>query len=279
MPFGYLDKIMGGGKTQFLSLYGRYWGFRHPEQPIYANYRLNLPNVRFTPYLFLSLKEISKSKACLILIDDFHAYKNMEQFGVVIANTSRKLSMEILVTVQDFKMVPAMIRRLASFKINPSYSKVSDTLFLRYKLKNKNIFMPTIIFKKPVKDVIIPEKLYNTNEIVGVPTERRVIPEILKYSQNINDLDDNLYLYTGNKQERARLFKKVCKIKGWNDTSYEVENIEEQNKYSRLAILKAYTDITYNDLSIATGISETTIFRNIRKEVSSCKKWLEEVES
>ncbi|MBA7492416.1 hypothetical protein ES702_02966 [subsurface metagenome] len=252
---------MGGGKTLFVSLYARRWAYNHPNGKIFANYKLNLPNTTFTPYMFLGLTELRKSRNCLIVIDDFHAYKNMKQFSVIIANLSRKLGMEIVLTVQDWTMVPAIMRRLSTYKIVPSYSKNYDTLFLRFMVQNRAIQMPTLKFDRPVQKIVIPEKLYDTREIVGIPTERRVIPEILKYSKNIDDLDDNLFLFTANKQDRKRLFRKLCKKKGWSKEKHK----EQQQNWYKFWILNKHFKTSFRKLSLKYGINKTKLFREINR--------------
>lgn len=261
MPLGYVEKVMGGGKTQMISLYARRWSHNHHHGKIYANYKLNLPNTTFSPYMFLGFSELRKKGAKLILIDDFGAYKNMKQFSIVIANLSRKTDMEILLTVQDWTYVPAIMRRLATYKIIPSYSKQHDTLFLKFMVKNPKLSMPILKFENPVKNIIIPEDLYDTYEIVGIPTERRVIPEIMKFSKNIEDLDNNLFLFTANKQDRKRLFKKICKKKGWCPTKTK----KQQQNWYKFWILNKHFKVSFEKLSLKYGINKTKLFREVNR--------------
>lgn len=193
--------IMGAGKTLFATNYAlRYSkGFRNNK--IYANYRLKLNNAVYSPFMYLPFSQLMD---CLIICDDFYALDNLKTFTQIICNISRKRNLTIILTAQDYTMIPARIRRVSNYIVETNLLKNRDYMKLRFIFPNGKIKKK--VLRNPIANV---KNLYDTNEVVVFPLEREIKEEIINVSKNLKDVEFNLQMYSGNIKTRERLLKEI----------------------------------------------------------------------
>lgn len=192
---------MGGGKTLFSSLKAKEFSKINQNSKIYSNYKLNLPNAVYTPYLFL---DYSSLNCDMIICDDIYSMQNLNGFIALIVNMSRKLELEIILTCQYRTMIPPMIRML-SVLTEVQYSKENDILFVIYQ-KGENLELEWAY--NAVKEA---KNLYDTKEVVNISTQSKIEKEIMKWSKSIEDLEINISLFAKNRLTQDKMFKKLRK--------------------------------------------------------------------
>jgi len=198
--------VMGSGKTLFATNYACDYSKRHPKNKIYANYNLKLKNFFYTPFLFLPFSDL---RNCLIIADDFYALQNLKQFTQVVVNLSRKRNIDLILTCQYYTMVSLQLRTLANYNVFTKYIKSKDTLLV--KLTTPDGY----VRKGQVSDAVMNVKeIYDTNEVVIFPTERKIKKCIKDVSKTLDDIELNLNLYSGNSRLRQRLLNEIQKEKG-----------------------------------------------------------------
>lgn len=207
---------MGRGKTLFATNMAKEYSERNPNNKIYANYKLKLPNFVYTPFFFFPLSKISDS---LIIGDDMKALETLKRFVSIVANTSRKLNLDIILTAQFYTMIPPACREIFNYQVIPYYTKKNDLLKTwgitpDGKVKRRD-------FHNAVKNV---KHLFDTKEVVKVPSEKIIKYAIMYNSEYLEDLEFNLYLYTGDKRVYKRLMKDILEVK---DFEYSREYIKE----------------------------------------------------
>lgn len=217
---------MGGGKTLFATAYAVEYSKKYPNRPIYANYNIKLKNVVYTPLLFLPISQISE---CLIIADDIYASKNLDTLIGIIVNISRKSDIEVIITCQYYTMIPKMIRTLSQI-VEVEYVRETDTLYILQKIPVREGFCEENLFKieNAVSNV---GNLYDTKQIVTFATASEIENEILKYSHSLRDLELNVNLYTENRTERQRLFKKLSLLKDFTEPP---ETIKKKTRKPKL---------------------------------------------
>lgn len=207
---------MGRGKTLFATSIAKKYSIEYPENKIYANYKLKLPNFVYSPFFFFPLSKIKNS---LIIGDDMKALETLNRFTSIVANTSRKLNLEIILTAQYYTMIPPSIRQIFDYQVIPYYTKKNDLL------KTWGITPEGKIRKRDFPNAVANVKdLFDTNEVVKVPTEKIIEYAIMYNSEYLEDLEFNMYLYTGDKRTRKRMMKDILEIK---DYEYSQEYIDE----------------------------------------------------
>lgn len=207
---------MGGGKTAWATNYARDYSEQFAENKIFGNYKLKLPNYIYNPFFFYPLKDLENS---LMIMDDVKALGMLMRFASIITNMSRKLNISIIITTQVPKFVVKEIRDLMNYLIFPTYYKNSDTIrFKGIDLTNRVFNGEIINAVRNVKD------LYDTKEVVKVPTDTIIKWAIIHVSEYREDLDFNLFLYSGNKRKRDSMLKEILNER---DYEYSKEYIEE----------------------------------------------------
>lgn len=259
MPLYSLIASMGGGKTLWAVIYAYMWSLKHPDGHIWANFRINLKNAHYTPLMFM---QFDKLKDCLIIIDDFRALRNFSRFSILITNISRKKNIEVILTAQYNKHIPLEMRTLTDGKIVPSYSKRSGNLFFKIKRKNKPVvkmYIPRAV------SISKAHKLYDTNEIVAIPIPSLIRKELLRISQNKRDLEINLYYFIGSEVKREKLFKELCKKKGWINIKKKEKQDKQQQNWYLFYILNKYFNVSFMDLKLKYKIEKTKIFNKVKE--------------
>ena len=200
---------MGTGKTLFATNYAVDYQKRNPNNNIFANYNLKLKNFHFTPFMFLPFTKLNN---CLLICDDFYALQNLQAFTSIICNLSRKMNLDIILTAQYYTMIPPKIRMLSNYEIRTKYIKSKDILLIAAKT------LDGLIKPRMVKNAVKRAKnVYNTNEIVKMPSERVIIGEIERVSTNLDDLEFNLQLFSNNMRTRNRIQKEILERKNFNE--------------------------------------------------------------
>jgi len=188
---------MGSGKTLFATLYAVEYARNFPGNAIYANYTLkNLPNFHYTPYLFIPFSRLENA---LIIADDFYALKCVDTLVSVIVNLSRKRFIDLLLTCQYYTMIPPAVRRLSDALVMCQYNKTLDVLLVRLEK------YPNVLQFQVENATKIAREYYDTREVVTFPTDREIVAEIQKNSEDEEDVERNVMMFTKNKTERKRL--------------------------------------------------------------------------
>ncbi len=195
---------MGKGKTLFSTIYAMDYADLKPNQKIYANYTLNLSSAVFTPYMFLPFNQL---KNCAIICDDFYALKSAKNLVSVIVNMSRKMDIDIILTCQYYTMIEPIIRSL-SIITQVDYKKESDTLYITFLSSDMKVCKGKFKVRNAVEKA---KNIYNTNEIVKPQTPTNIQKEILKWSNDLEELEQNINLYYNSKVEQQKLLKLLSK--------------------------------------------------------------------
>lgn len=185
----YVVGVMGSGKTVFTTLYALIFSLLHPKAPIYSNYNLKLKNFIYTPTMCLPYSTLIKLKRGLILIDDIASLPNIDNFIMIMASMSRKLKLDIIITSQYYTMLNPKGRKLCHYEVNPTFDKNTNKMSCIFR------DLDDYEFETNFKNVDKVFQLYDTNEIVLLTNERKVINEIMKHSKTIDDLENNLQMF------------------------------------------------------------------------------------
>ena len=183
----YIKGNRGSGKTLFTTNYAKEYSKKFPKNKIYANYKLNLKNAVYNPFMLLNYSELDN---CLIIIDDIKGIKNFDYFTTLIANWSRKSHFHILLTGQYIRYFKKSIREMSEFEVQCKYLKKKDILLVAFINPNNKVYYQQI--KNAVKRA---KKIYDTFEKTPLPTNTNLIEIIKNCSKSVNDIEVNLSLY------------------------------------------------------------------------------------
>lgn len=208
MTIYYLIDKMGSGKTLFATFYAFLFRMINPVAPIYANYKIDISNFIYSPYFTLPYSTIEKSLASLLIADDIKVLKNLDNFMILISCMSRKRNIDVILTGQYYTMVKKDIRTLADYRVKVNYIKETDVLeYILIDLDDNNYYYE-------IKDIVKTiGKKFDTNEVVSIANERKIIQEIEKFSYNIDDLESNLDLYIKNKNVYRKYLREISLTK------------------------------------------------------------------
>lgn len=223
------NKKMGGGKTLLATICAFTYLWLNPESKVYANYKINHPRAVYCPYGFLPFDEI---RDCMVIFDDMEDLSWLGGLMSIVANYSRKRNITIICTGQYYAQFSRKARLLMDYEVEPTgYSKKSDNIFYN-------------ILKKDADDNVIVGSYghyfthaskyfdkYDTTEEVNRPYPHIIKREILKMSNSPDELDDNLFLWTGNARNRyKKLRNEFYAIKGWDvkGKGYQSLNLTEE---------------------------------------------------
>jgi len=187
----YVKSNRGKGKTLFMTNYAIEYRNKFPNNNIYSNYRLNLKNAFYNPYMLLNYSELDN---CLLSIDDIKGIKNFDYFSSLIANWSRKSFFHILISGQYKTHFKLELRTLAEYEVQVNYIKENDLLEIAFIDVDGNVNYQEI--KNAVKNA---QKVYNTYEKVPIATNTNLKKIIKEVSKNMDDLEVNLSLYFPNR--------------------------------------------------------------------------------
>lgn len=197
----------GSGKTLFTTCYAKDYSDKFPNRKIFSNYKLNLKNAFYHPYMILDYSELDN---CLIILDDVYALKNIENFMMIIANYSRKANMMIILTCQYYTMVHKRTRTLSEFEVQTKVDKINQKLFIGFidSVNKVNYQVVNNVFEKT-------KGIYDTTEKVKIPTDRKIIEVMEKKQWNtLDDLELNLLLYFNNSRKREKYYRQIGKKNG-----------------------------------------------------------------
>lgn len=195
----YIIGNRGTGKTLFSANYAFEYRNKFPDNIIYSNFKLNLSNAIYSPFMFLNYSEIDNA---LIIIDDIRGIKNFENFIFIITNWSRKSKLHILLTGQYYTHFKKESRTLAEYEVHTLYKKERDILFVAFVDNNHNVH-----YQQIPDAVKRGKKIYNTYEKVPIPTQTRLIELVKETSKNMDDLEINLSLYFAKRKTYTLLAK------------------------------------------------------------------------
>lgn len=198
---------MGSGKTLFSTYYACVFRQENPNAPIYANYRLKLPNFHYIPYLIFSYTEVKKSQTSLIIVDDLASYeKILDNFLRFSASLSRKTETDIILISQYYTMVNKNLRALSNYQVEVNYIEKKDMLEVVL-IDQENEIFPFEI-KNIVKTI---GNYYDTFEIVDLTNERMIKDEIGKKCINYQDLEYATRMYFGsNKRHMDKITDEIA---------------------------------------------------------------------
>jgi hypothetical protein len=240
----YINSNTGKGKTLLASLLALFFLETHINFKVISNYKLNIYNKKtnksmceYTKFGLLPFSKLTKGNY-LIIIDDFKAVKQyLKNFGSILAILSRKLNVYVIITLHYYTHMIKENREmfnqevqieLTKLQYNPKKHQIELTdksnlkaIFIEPNSlfeSKKQIFRNVLRFVKgniALNNVYIKGKLYNTYEIVEFANQRKIIQEISNFSNSINDLEQNIGLFTSNKREYKSIFNKLMIEKGF----------------------------------------------------------------
>lgn len=160
--------------------------------------------------MFFSITDFNSR--CLLICDDFYALAMVKGLIGIIANFSRKLDLDMILTCQYYTMIEKSIRQLTQI-VDVNYIEGLDILRIGFLNSNSNannfIYDSFYEVKHSVK---IAKEYYDTNEIVVFPLPSKIESEILKFSNNSEDLEQNCFmLYPTNETKRLKLYNRLLK--------------------------------------------------------------------
>ncbi len=220
----YIVGNTGCGKTALLVFFARLYREKFPNNEIWNNLNLNIPNCKYTEFGFLPSSKFLKGNK-LILFDDIINLSNLKAYQEFLAVISRKTNTSIIMTCQYYTDIDKKLRRLCHAEIIP---KLTNLVYNRElgcnRLTEKSVLIydvynpETLEYKTThsISNILsVIKNAYNTNEIPKRPSERIIKEEILKYSHNLDDLEFNISVYSKNTRKQASLLKELCEIKGF----------------------------------------------------------------
>ena len=202
----YVKGNRGSGKTLFTTNYAIEYSKKFPKNKIYANYKLNLKNAIYTPFMLLNYSELDN---CLIIIDDIKGIKNFDYFTTLIANWSRKSKFQILLTGQYIRYFKKSTREMSEFEVQCKYIKKKDILLIAFINPDNKVYYQQI--KNAVKRA---KPIYDTFEKIPLATNNNLIEIIKQNSKSINDIEVNLSLYF-NQRKITSLVPKIARELGY----------------------------------------------------------------
>jgi len=202
----YIKGNRGSGKTLFTTNYAIDYSRKYPNNKIYANYKLNLKNAIYNPFMLLNYSELDN---CLLIIDDIKGIKNFDYFTTLIANWSRKSFFQILLTGQYIRYFKKSTREMAEYEVQCKYIKKKDKLLIAFINPNNKVHYQQI--KNAVKNA---KPIYDTFEKIPIATNYNLIQIIKENSKCINDIEVNLSLYF-NQRKITSLIPKIARELGF----------------------------------------------------------------
>lgn len=193
---------MGKGKTLWSVIYAMDYAKKYPNNPIYSNFHLDLPNAIYTPFLVLPYNKLEKS---LVIGDDFFNVKNLDYFISIIASLSRKADLDIILTCQYYSMIPPILR-LLGFWVEVCYNPQQDLLVSSIcdMDGNRRDFAVIDAVKKA-------KKHYDTNEKVRLCTDDAVLDELRRFDYCNEDKIVALNYFFKNKTKIEK-YKKLLNL-------------------------------------------------------------------
>lgn len=185
---------MGNGKTIFMT----YIAWKNPDIPVYADYKLNLPN--FKPLEIDELLSLPDEKA-LILFDEIDEYlnnrrsmSNLSLFLNTVMKQTRKRKLEVLGSTQLLDTIDSRFTRQTKLSVIALGELKEGKMF--YDLIYKSMFGNNIVSLVVNKSDF--EKLYDKYD-----TSEPIMPEHIKdlgveiknrkkFNSMINDLTDEI---------------------------------------------------------------------------------------
>lgn len=202
----YIKGNRGSGKTLLTTNYAIDYSRKFPKNKIYSNYKLNLKNAFYNPFMLLNYSELDN---CLLIIDDIKGIKNFDYFTTLIANWSRKSKFHILLTGQYIRYFKKETREMSEFEVQCKYIKNKDVLLIAFINPNNKVYYQKI--KNAVKN---SKKIYDTFEKIPIATNYNLIEIIKKNSKSVNDIEVNLSLYF-NQRKIVSLVPKISRELGF----------------------------------------------------------------
>lgn len=210
------------GKTLYATSVATYYSNFLPKLPIFANYKLRLPNFTYTPLMFIPFSKLMNGG--LVIFDDVVNQQGLGSFVELVTCASGKLNLDIIFTTQRIKkFIPPVIRDNTTYFVTTKYEE--------YKVQNVVLNSRLLIFKSvfedfsegfflQIRDVIKKyENIYDTAEIVLKSTDRKVKEEILKNSVDIDDLDHNISMIVKDSRKRQRWLTELTQLLAERDKS------------------------------------------------------------
>lgn len=194
-----------------------------PNREIYGNLHLEFKNSNYTPVMFLPFSQL---KSCIVVYDDIDEDESyLKGFVSVSAKRSRKEFMDLFFTCQYYTQLPRKLRKMIDYRVVPTINKGIINLKI-YKKKEGLI---------SDKDYIAKDyyHLYDTYEVVDDPTESDILTEIAKQSKTPRDIEKNLMIYTGNRNERKTLYNEIYEMTEFGKKESEKKR-KKQEKEAKL---------------------------------------------
>ncbi|MFO8019556.1 MAG: sigma factor-like helix-turn-helix DNA-binding protein [Promethearchaeia archaeon] len=242
---------------------------RDPTLEVYSNVHLNMPRCHYSPSLFLPFDEL---KNVIVFVDDCSKLENISRYAKIVSNAIRKIHGDIIFTGQDPKHVPKEIRGQYNYKVQPYLDEARDEITIRidYDTGERKIFQIRNIIEK-----IKALNLYDTKEIVPWVTPRMIKRRIAEISKTPHEIEENIFLYTGDKHEHAEWYKDILQHPAYEGERQEnKENSKVVFSKRNLQILEDYLVHNKTQQEIADGlsISRVRVHQIIKKEKNQMNK-------
>lgn len=154
----------------------------------------------------------------MIIADDFYGLKNAENLISTIVLLAGKNDITVILTSQYYTDFKPKLRKLAHKFGFCLYLKEIDLLLVDYSYREHNERNPFDFIFQDSNNIFYYEnavktasKLYDTKFPVKVATDNNMIEEVVKISNNIDELDVNLQNCFKNSSKRNRIFNKIIK--------------------------------------------------------------------
>lgn len=152
---------LGSGKTLFLV----YLAYKNRNIPVFANFKIDLPNVRYIEPLDLLELNINRG---LVLIDEAYVWiesrmgnRYLNEFMSYIFFQSRKRGLDFVLTAQLFRTLDVRFRELCDFFLIASKGeKGFNYVYVDKSLRRKSFMLPLDFAQKKLFSI------YDTYEII-----------------------------------------------------------------------------------------------------------------
>ncbi len=162
---------------------------------VFGNLHLTeIENFTYTPFGVFPYskfeKNIKNNIYTLLFLDDLKSLDNLKQFEKIVASASRKANIDIVITVQYYTMASKELREMCEYEIKPTFMKDEKRVVMNCTDLDGNYFN----FSVNKVDECLYDK-YDTKQIVLMSNDRKLLQEIVKFSENYDDLETNLSLF------------------------------------------------------------------------------------
>lgn len=204
----------GEGKT--LTLVNGVFAWQNQKRfrgrPVFANLTIKVPNFHYFPYVFLPWSLASKLHDFMVCIDDPKNTEVLLRFISILASIARKNRISCIITAQRKTFVTPDVRELLTacghVNFQPEFNE--DNKIIDATIAGKMYYTsdnPDDYFYFTLENAISNVAgRYDTNEIVPMVTESKLLEYVKEVSANRTDFEINCYILWG-KTETRRIMR------------------------------------------------------------------------